>query len=57
MYPVKHRTMQAVPRRIGVDTRQFTHPRFGLEEAGNGGPEFSAHATDENPFPTHHDER
>ena len=26
MDPVEYRTMQTVPRRIGVDTRQCTHP-------------------------------
>ena len=57
MNPVKHRTMQAAPRRIGVDSRQLTDPRFVLEQSGDRGAELPAHAAHEHPFPTHHHER
>ncbi len=57
MNPVKHRTLQAVPRRIGVDTRQFTDPRFVFEQTGDRGAELPTHATHEDSFSTHHHER
>ncbi len=51
--PVKYRTMKAMPRRIGIDTRQFPDPRFSLEKASDGGAEFSTDTADKYSFPTH----
>ena len=54
---VEDRTMEAMSRRIGIDSGQFTHPVLGFQQAGDRGTELSAHATVEHPFPTHHHER
>jgi hypothetical protein len=49
--------MQAVPRRIGVDTRQFPDPCFVLEQTGDRGAEFATNAAHEDSLSTHHHER
>ncbi len=55
--PVEDRTLEPMSRGIGIDTRQFPHPRLRLEKAGDRGAEFATHTAHEHPFSSHHHER
>jgi len=53
MNPMEYRTMEASPRRIGIDPRQRSNPILGLQETCHECAEFSADTADEHSTTAH----